>query len=193
MASKKITRGVALDTNCVVDIVVLLNVLNMLATRGHLRTTVHICGQVVFELYGLRIDAGRACSMLRGKGVTVVTGNISPRMYREARAMEARHKELHPGDSQILAYAKFTGLVLITSDGLLWQIAQLEGVEAVNHRHELGKGGRFRSKYDCYVDSCCNQRDQNGRWWQRAPEPRCSSSTASGRQRKPRRRPRPQS
>ena len=191
MKEEKInTGGTVIDACCCKDMHDRPNICNMLAVRGRLSTTVYICGQAVFEAFGLGVDVGAVRSKIEATGATVVMMHVTPEMVAEAKVLERRHEELHPGDSLMLVCAKFVNRIM-TSDKALGRVAELEGVEVVDPRGELGNGGRFKSRFDCNI-----------RFYRRRPSDGCSpcrvrthgpgSGAAPKRRRKHRRRAKPQ-
>ena len=185
------TGGIVPDTCSCKDMHDQPNVCNMLAVRGRLSTTVYICGQAVFEAFGLGVDVGALRSRLEAMGATVVMMHVTPEMVAEAKVLEQRHKELHPGDSLILVCAKIVKRIM-TSDKPLGRVAELEGVEVVDPRGELGNGGRFKSRFDCNI-SFYRRRPSDGRSPCRVRTRGPGSGAAPKRRRKLRRRAKPQS
>ena len=62
----------------------------------------------------------------------VVYGKITSALRRDAKKLVKRCSTLHPGDSEILAYAMSTNTTLITSDKGLLQAANIVNVPTIN-------------------------------------------------------------
>ncbi|MBT4326418.1 MAG: hypothetical protein HOD60_05855 [Candidatus Nitrosopelagicus sp.] len=110
------------------------NVGSLLACRVNFDgSEIHLSSQSVFEAKRLGFDVDAISEQIQtSTGARITFGKITTEMYDDAYYLEGVCPTLHSGDSQILAYVRATGTILITCDRGLVQAAMLCGVSVIN-------------------------------------------------------------
>lgn len=150
MSEQNTSKGIALDTCVIRNMLENPNYADMLSTRVDLRgRTVHVCSRVVDEASQQDMAIERVTGKLEGLGASVELGEVTGQMKADAKAMVARHAPLlHWPDSDILAYTVAQHLVLLTRDRGLEAAAEMEGVAVINPDKLCGTSNRPRSSYE---------------------------------------------
>lgn len=127
-------NGFTFDTCVGIKICENPNIGSLLACHVDLKnSTIHLNSQTVIEATRLGCDIELVSTQIQKlTGTSIVQGVVSERMQTGAKILEDLCPTLHAGDSQILAYAKFTKTTLVTCDRGLAEAARTVGVSVVN-------------------------------------------------------------
>ena len=71
-------------------------------------------------------------TIMSSLGSNVICDGITDEMYCDAQYMQSKYPSLHPGDSEILAYALTKNSTLVSCDKGLLEAAKMSGAEFVN-------------------------------------------------------------
>ena len=127
-------NGFTFDTCVGIKICENPNLGSLLSCRVNFENSkIHLSSQTIFEAKRLGHNVEIVSKQIqRTIGAKVITGIITPDMRNDAEYLEDVCPTLHKGDSQILAYARATGTILITCDKGLAEAAIMSGVQVVN-------------------------------------------------------------
>ena len=127
-------KGYTFDTNVGINICKNPNFGSLLACRLSFKDRrVHVCSRTIFEITNNGYGTEQIKRQIEGfTGTAVVMGAVTNAMMIDARGLERRCSTLHEGDSQILAYARATDTILITSDKNLIHAAKDSRCKAIN-------------------------------------------------------------
>ena len=127
-------NGFTFDTCVGIKICENPNLGSLLACRVNFEDSkIHLSSQTLFEAQRLGYDVDSVSEQIqKSTGATIIRGKITDEMYDDAYYLQGKCPTLHPGDSQILAYARATGTTLITCDRGLAEAARLSGTPFVN-------------------------------------------------------------
>jgi hypothetical protein len=110
------------------------NMSNFLSCRLNLKgSKIHLTSQTVFEVKNIGYDFEKISKYIQQTiGVSIITGHITADMENDAEYLESICHTLHFGDSQVLAYSRSTGTILITCDRGLAEAARTSHTHVVN-------------------------------------------------------------
>ena len=126
--------GFTMDTCAVIKICENPNLGTMIGCRIDFEnSTVYLNSQTVKEAQRFGFDFDILSSNIKSVlGANVVFGKITSEMLTEAWDLELQCPTLHPGDSEILSFAKNTNTTLISCDRGLLEAARISGADFVN-------------------------------------------------------------
>lgn len=127
-------NGFTFDTCVGIKICENPNIGSLLTCRVDFENSkIHLNSQTIIEATRLGYDIEQVSIKIQKLiGTSIVQGIVSERMQTGAGILEDLCPTLHAGDSQILAYAKFTKTTLVTCDKGLAEAARSVGVKVVN-------------------------------------------------------------
>ena len=127
-------NGFTFDTCVGIKICENPNIGSLLACHVDFENSIiHLNSQTITEATRLGYDVEKISTQIQKLiGTSIVQGVVTERMQTDAGILEDLCPTLHAGDSQILAYAKFTKTTLVTCDKGLAEAARTVGVSVVN-------------------------------------------------------------